>query len=153
MKKYTFYDQLHELFGCRPINIQKGMDSLNASSVDMDMFDNIPDADGSIPESSKFSDEFNNSYINESENQFKNIDKSSISSISETDSIDCIEENSNLTIDKVVKQQSETSINEIINNDNAILLKSNRNKDSKKRVKSVKSTNCQTFAQIFVFKN
>lgn len=52
------------------------MDSLNAaSSVDVDMFDNIPDADRAIPDCSKFSDEFNNSYINERESQFKNIDE------------------------------------------------------------------------------
>lgn len=124
MKKCTFYDELHELFGCRPINIQKGMDSLNAtSSIDVDMYDNIPDADGVIPGCSKFSDEFDNSYINKNENQLKNIDKSSVSSISENDSIDCIEENSDLTIDKGVKQQLEKSINnEIIDNDNDVAM-------------------------------
>ncbi|KAM0726193.1 hypothetical protein ACS0PU_008274 [Formica fusca] len=102
-KKCTFYDKLYELFGRRPINIQKGMDSLNAtSSVEVDMFDNIPDVDGAIPGCSTFSDEFDNSYINKNGNQFKDTDKSNISSISKNDSIDFIEENSNLTVDKGV---------------------------------------------------
>ncbi|XP_012534499.1 putative uncharacterized protein DDB_G0282499 [Monomorium pharaonis] len=153
VKKCMFYDELDELFGCRPINIQKGMDSLNAtSSIDMDMFDNIPDADGAIPGCSKFSDNFNNSDINESENQFKSIDKSNITSLNVTDSIIRIEENSDLTIDKGVQQQLETPINDEIidnNNDIATLLKNNTNKDSKKRVKSARSTNRQTFAQVF----
>lgn len=68
------------------------------------MFDNIPDADGAIPGCSKFSDEFNNSYINERESQFKNIDESNnISSINKTDSISSIEESSDVTIDKEVQ--------------------------------------------------
>lgn len=138
-KKCTFYDKLYELFGRRPINIQKGMDSLNAtSSVEVNMFDNIPDVDGAIPGCSTFSDEFDNSYINKNGNQFKDTDKSNISSISKNDSIDFIEENSNLTVDKGVdKQQLETSINnEIIDNGNnvAMLLESNRNENSKKKV-------------------
>jgi len=101
------------------------MDSLNAViSIDKNMFDNVPDIDGVIPGCSKFSDEFNSSFINNSEYHSLNIDKNSISSIStdksigDTDTIDYIEDNSSITNnkDKEVKQL-ETSINNEITDD------------------------------------
>jgi len=142
-------NELHDLFGCRPVNIQKGIDSLNTiSSIYVDVFDNMPDTDGTIPGCSTFSDEFNPFIKNKS--QPKSIDKDSTGTNNENDSID-FEENSGL-IDKGVEQQLETPINsEIINNDNnvAISIKNDKNKDSKKRIKFTKSIKRQTFAQVF----
>jgi len=151
MKKCTFYDELYDLFRCRPVNIQKGKDSLNTISlIDVNMFDNMPDTDGAIPGCSTFSDDFNSCII-KNKSQPKSIDKDNTGNNNENDSIDYFEENSGL-IDKGVEQQLETPRNsEIINNDNnvAILMENDKNKDSKKRIKFTKSTKRQTFAQVF----
>lgn len=134
------------------------MDSLNAiPSIDMNMYDNVSDADGAIPGCSKVLDEFNSSFSNKSEYHSLNIDKNSISSfstdksISDTDSNDYIENNSSVTNNKDKEiQELETSIkNEITDNNNAMLLERNKNKECKKRIKSARSTNRQTFAQVF----
>lgn len=135
------------------LNIQEEMNSLNAtSSIDVNMFDNIPNPNGASPGCSKFSDK--DLHTNKNKNYFENIDTSS-NNISENDNFDSIEESSDLTSDKEVKQL-ETN-NEIIDNDdndltnNEIIdnamLETNKNKGFKK--KSVRSTNREIFAQVF----
>jgi len=132
MKKCTFYDELQELLRCRPINIQEGMDSLNATSsnfIDVNMFDNIPDPDGASPGCSKFSDE--DLHTNKNKYYFQNIDTSS-NSISENDNFDNIEESSDLTSDK--------EVNSISGNDNFDNIEESSDLTSDKEVKQLETS-------------
>lgn len=86
-RKCKFYDELQELFGCRPVNIQEGIDSFNAFNnqdslntfnnqitCDLNIYDNVPDADASIPGCSDYCNETSKSTDMNLTNNNQNID-------------------------------------------------------------------------------